>query len=65
MQSGNRETARTKARRRSARSAEVLTSISFRSAWSAAFHPATPTCPNSNSIAMLRAVRDYLRTIQQ
>jgi hypothetical protein len=52
-QSGNRA-ARIKARRRSARSAEVLISISFRDASNAAFHPTTPTCPSSNSIAMMR-----------
>ena len=53
-QSGNRGPARIKARRRSARSAEVLISISFRDASNAAFHPTTPTCPSSNSIAMMR-----------
>jgi hypothetical protein len=54
MQSENRGAARTKARRRSARSAEVLISISFRGVSNAAFHPATPTCPSSNSTAMMR-----------
>jgi hypothetical protein len=54
IQSENLERVRIKQRRRSAHSAEALTSISFRASSNAVFHPVTPICPNLSLVAMMQ-----------